>query len=176
MTEERQSVLVVEDDVATRELFRVALRMAGFEVDTAADGASALRQIEQRIPDVVVLDLNLPGINGIALHGELESRERTRGLPIVIVTGTDWRSPYSAFATLSKPTEPAALVDAVRKAARRGVAGESQEAAKRVRTIVWLCPRCHHVIRETTEASDTPVSEMRVDISPCVSCAPLVVN
>jgi CheY-like chemotaxis protein len=167
--DDRRSVLVVDDDVATREMFRMALRIAGFDVETASDGVAALRHIEQRIPDVVVLDLDMPGINGIAVHGELDSRERTRNVPVVIVTGTNWQSPFPASVSLSKPLSPHDLVDAVRDAASRRFRGEGR--APGTRTIVWLCPRCHHVASETHEAAETGASEMRVGDTLCASCA-----
>jgi two-component system OmpR family response regulator len=167
MREERRSVLVVDDDLATRELFRMALRMAGFEVETAADGVAALRQIEQRVPDVVVLDLDLPGVNGIAVHGELDAEPRTRHVPIVVVTGTDWRSPYPTSAMLSKPTSPHELVDAVRAASRRP---DREADLGRLRTVVWLCPRCHHVVGEAVESAQTSTSEMRAGNAVCKAC------
>lgn len=113
----RHTVLIVDDDRCTRELFRTALRLAGFDVRTAVDGVSALWQIGQQRLDVVVLDLDLPGVNGIAIHQELESRAQTRHVPVVIVTGTAWRSPVPAYATLLKPISPDDLVNTVRQAA-----------------------------------------------------------
>ena len=172
MLDERRSVLVVDDDVATREMFRMALRLAGFEVETASDGVAALKQIEQRVPDVVVLDLDMPGLNGLAVHEELDSRERTRHVPIIIVTGTDWQSPYPVSAALSKPLAPHDLVDAVRDAASRrfdsraALAGDDGK-----RMVVWLCPRCHHVAREAPEPAESASPEMRLDQSLCEACA-----
>ena len=172
MGDERRSVLVVDDDVATREMYRMALRIAGFDVETASDGVAALRRIEQHVPDVVVLDLDLPGINGIAVHGELDARERTRHVPIVIVTGTDWQSPFPVFAALSKPLSPHELVDAVRVAATRQLARDrSRLNATGTSTVVWLCPRCHHVVREAAEPEETAAPEMRVDVALCAACA-----
>lgn len=113
----RHTVLIVDDDRSTRELFRTALRLAGFDVRTAVDGVSALWQIGQQRLDCVVLDLDLPGVNGIAIHQELESREQTRHVPVVIVTGTEWQSPVPAYAILLKPISPDDLVNTVRQAA-----------------------------------------------------------
>jgi DNA-binding response OmpR family regulator len=111
-----QTILLVDDDRDTREMFRAALRMEGFAVRTAVDGISALSQVQQHIPDVVVLDLDLPAVNGLDVHQELAGHVDTRGVPVVIVTGTDWRSPVPAFATLRKPISPERLIAAVRKA------------------------------------------------------------
>jgi twitching motility two-component system response regulator PilH len=112
----RPTVLVVDDDRDIREMYTSALRMAGFDVRAAMDGMIALRQIEHQRPDVVVLDLDLPLINGIAVHGELESNVETHALPVVIVTGTEMNSPFPAYATLRKPLDPDVLVGVVRRA------------------------------------------------------------
>jgi CheY-like chemotaxis protein len=112
----RRTVLVVDDDRDIREVFTSALRMAGFDVRAAMDGMIALRQIEHRPPDVVVLDLDLPFINGIAVHEELDLKPETHMLPVVIVTGTEMNSPFPAYATLRKPLDVDVLVDVVTRA------------------------------------------------------------
>src|SRR5262245_47198018 len=104
MTNPHPTVLIVEDDVQTREMFRQVLRFAGFWVIVASDGASALRIVELHPPDVIVLDLDLPTLPGLAVHKELQAHETSRDIPVVIVTGTEWRSPFPAAATLRKPT------------------------------------------------------------------------
>ncbi len=114
--QKRPTVLVVDDDRDIREMFTSALRLAGFDVRSAMDGMVALRQIEEHRPDVVVLDLDLPLVNGTAIHEELGSRTDTCDLPVVIVTGTESDSPFPAYATLRKPIDPERLVDVVSKA------------------------------------------------------------
>lgn len=114
--QKRPSVLVVDDDKDVREMFTTALRLAGFDVRSAMDGMIALRQIEDHRPDVIVLDLHLPLVNGIAVHEELNLRSDTQELPVVIVTGTEMDSPFPAYATLRKPIDPDNLVDVVSRA------------------------------------------------------------
>ena len=58
-------ILVVDDDRAVREALRRALTLAGYEVQLAEDGEQALEQIVQAVPDAVVLDVGLPGIDGL---------------------------------------------------------------------------------------------------------------
>jgi two-component system response regulator MprA len=72
----RPKVLVVEDDPATREFLGTALRLGGFDVDTAGDGIAALKQIEEERPDAVLLDLDLPRLNGFAVHAMLQPDDR----------------------------------------------------------------------------------------------------
>jgi two-component system response regulator MprA len=80
-------ILVVDDDRAVREAVRRAFTLAGYEVHTAEDGEQALEQIVQAVPDAVVLDVGLPGIDGL----EVCKRVRRLGnrVPILILTARD---------------------------------------------------------------------------------------
>ncbi|MEU1393705.1 MULTISPECIES: response regulator transcription factor [unclassified Nonomuraea] len=80
-------LLVVDDEPNIRELFSASLRMAGFEVLTAADGREALRVAEESTPDLVMLDVMLPDIDGLAVAGRLRSRGRR--VPVLFVTAKD---------------------------------------------------------------------------------------
>ncbi len=80
-------ILVVDDDRAVREALRRTLTLAGYEAQMAEDGEAALEQIVQAVPDVVVLDVGLPGIDGL----EVCRRVRLLGnrVPILILTARD---------------------------------------------------------------------------------------
>jgi len=80
-------LLVVEDEPNIRELLATSLRFAGFEVHVAADGATALKQAAEHDPDLVVLDVMLPDMDGFTVTRKL--REAGRILPIVFVTARD---------------------------------------------------------------------------------------
>jgi two-component system OmpR family response regulator len=80
-------LLVVEDEPNIRELLATSLRFAGFEVRTAADGASAIDLAEREQPDLVVLDVMLPDMDGFAVTQRL--RGAGRHMPIVFVTARD---------------------------------------------------------------------------------------
>ena len=143
----RPTVLVVEDDPAMREYFGTALRLGGFDVQVVGDGLAALRRIEQDRPDAVLLDLDLPLMNGFAVHAALQLDERTRGLPIVIVTGTGWSGPSPVSARVIKPIAPDDLVKVMFDALARGqVQNDGIDEAAR-RTVLWLCPECGSVAR-----------------------------
>ena len=115
-TYERPTLLLVEDDNATREMFDYALRMAGFAVTAVRDGFAALRSIEQQCPDVVVLDLDLPQVSGFDVHAEIMSHAETCKTPVVVVTGTNWQVPADVFRTLRKPIASDVLITAVEQA------------------------------------------------------------
>jgi two-component system KDP operon response regulator KdpE len=74
----RRRALIVEDDEELRRLFTVGLKFEGYDVVEAADGLAALRQLDYHAPDVVVLDLGLPHVNGVAVLQEIAAHAITR--------------------------------------------------------------------------------------------------
>ena len=80
------SVLIVEDESAIAELIAINLRHAGHEVKLAASAEQAQRAIDAVLPDLVVLDWMLPGQSGLALARQWRASERTRELPIIMLT------------------------------------------------------------------------------------------
>lgn len=81
-------ILVAEDDELTRFLLKVSLEQNGHEVTAAANGREALKQALDRKPDVLVLDLMMPGINGTEVIRQLRSMPEYSDLRIIVVTGT----------------------------------------------------------------------------------------
>jgi CheY-like chemotaxis protein len=86
---ERSSVLVVDDDHALRRLVVETLARDGDELREASDGTEALAMIAASQPDVLVLDLRMPGLDGFGVLDRLLERPETRGLPVVVLTGRD---------------------------------------------------------------------------------------
>jgi len=80
------TVLLVDDEDQLRRVMSDLLGRDGFEVIEAADGAEALAQVDRHAPDVIVLDLNLPGLDGYSVLKQLRSRPATRNIPIVVLT------------------------------------------------------------------------------------------
>jgi CheY-like chemotaxis protein len=98
-------------------MFDYALRIGGFDVSSVSDGMSALRLIdEQAVPDVIVLDLDLPQVSGVDVQQELAAHEETRQTPVIVVTGTSWHVPSGVFRTLRKPITSDVLVRIVQRA------------------------------------------------------------
>jgi DNA-binding response OmpR family regulator len=111
----RSTVLVVEDDPNLRDLYRMALTSAGYVVVAVEDGLDALRRLDDRAPNAVVLDLALPRVGGRDVHREMRARPHTRNVPVVIVSGTDVDdlNPADFASVLRKPALPDAVVAAV---------------------------------------------------------------
>jgi signal transduction histidine kinase/CheY-like chemotaxis protein len=89
LSAERSSVLVVDDDVALRRLVIETLARDGGELREAADGLEALAMIAVRRPDVLVLDLLMPKLDGFGVLERLLERAETRQLPVVVLTGRE---------------------------------------------------------------------------------------
>lgn len=80
------SVLIVEDEPAIAELIAVNLRHNGFRTIWAMDSASAQREIDDQVPDVILLDWMLPGETGLALAKRWRQNERTKAVPLIMLT------------------------------------------------------------------------------------------
>jgi DNA-binding response OmpR family regulator len=110
-------ILVVDDEPTIRELVAEALRDAGYEVDTAANGADALGVLHGRVPDAIVLDLMMPKLDGSGLVGQLRRNARYSTVPVLLVTAAyeaqEVAVRLGAHGCLSKPFELDALVGLV---------------------------------------------------------------
>jgi excisionase family DNA binding protein len=81
----RPCVLVVDDDPAVRELLSRALTAAGYLVDLAVDGASALMRLGEKAYDLMITDLKMPGLDGLSVIRE--ARRTSPALPVIVITG-----------------------------------------------------------------------------------------
>ena len=79
-------IMVVDDEVGALTLIGIMLERGGFEVIKAEDAYSALNTLETVTPDLLILDVMMPGMDGIELCGHLRSREDTENVPIVILS------------------------------------------------------------------------------------------
>lgn len=80
------SVLVVDDEPMARDLLRLMLERAGFNVSEAQDGFDALTKVKQNSPDVVILDVMMPGMDGITVCRTLSSDEATSHVPVIMLS------------------------------------------------------------------------------------------
>lgn len=115
----RTKILVVEDDEETLELLEFSLKRAGFAVGTARDGVEALKKVCSISPDLILLDLMMPEIDGFAVCETLRSNPMTRPIPIIILTAvTSQLSRLAGFEAgandyLTKPFSPKLLVSRI---------------------------------------------------------------
>ncbi|MBI1808739.1 MAG: type II/IV secretion system protein [Gemmatimonadetes bacterium] len=112
---ESKKVLLVEDEDALRRVVKDLLEREGFTVFEAADGVKALDEIDRAAPDIVVLDLNLPRLDGYGVLSHLRARPSTANLPVIVLTAKGDEDSevrvfeYGASDYLTKPFRPRAL-------------------------------------------------------------------
>jgi cyclic di-GMP phosphodiesterase len=115
-------LLLVDDDAGLRALLRTTFEVVDLEVDEAASAREARRRIAAHRPDVIVLDVVMPGENGLELCRALKSDPRTRSIPVVLLSGSDGDSLVAldaagADAYVRKPFSPLELLDVVERLA-----------------------------------------------------------
>jgi twitching motility two-component system response regulator PilH len=118
------TVLVVEDSLAQREMITDLLKVSGLTVTHASDGVEALEQIQATCPDLVVLDIVMPRMNGYELCRRLKADPKTQKVPVVMCSSKGeefdryWGLRQGADAYIAKPFQPAELVGTVKQLLR----------------------------------------------------------
>jgi DNA-binding response OmpR family regulator len=116
----RAEILIVEDHPTMREAMRLVLENEGFDIREAADGSSALAMVREQPPDLLFLDLNIPGTPGTDVLRELKSDPTTADVRVIIVTATgeegrDFVLSLGADEYFTKPFSPLALLRTVER-------------------------------------------------------------
>lgn len=118
------TVLVVEDSLTQREMISELLKGCGLRVIVAGDGVEALEQIQGHSPDLVVLDIIMPRMNGYEVCRRLKSNEKTQNLAVVMCSAKKeefdryWGIRQGADAYICKPFHPQELVGTVKQLLR----------------------------------------------------------
>ena len=114
-------ILIVDDYVDALDIWAIYLRSRGYRVSTAADGLSAVAKAEELIPDLVVLDLELPGLTGFEAAKRLRANPETSRIPLIAATGYSHErqlemARQSGFdAVVVKPCDPDMLVQEIER-------------------------------------------------------------
>ena len=154
----KEKILVVDDEEDILELLRYNLLREGYNVSCAASGEEALRLAQSEIPDLLVQDLMLPGIDGLEVTKILKNDSRTKDIPIVMLTAKGEEADIvtglelGADDYITKPFSPRVLVARVRAVLRRKVKEYKEETpVLRIHDIV-INPGRHEVL-----VNDKPV-------------------
>jgi len=116
-----KKILVIEDDPATSRLVDYSLRHEGYQVITSSNGLEGIRKAHSESPDLVILDVMLPGMDGFEICHRLRSEPATAGLPILMFSAKaqeidkDTGIKVGADDYLTKPSAPAEIVSRVEK-------------------------------------------------------------
>lgn len=134
----KENVLIVDDEEDVLELVRYNLDKNGYRVETATTGEDALIKVRGKLPDLLILDLMLPGIDGLEVCKKLKSDTKTEHIPIImltakgeevdIVTGLE----LGADDYVTKPFSPKVLVARVRKILHRAIARDLEKVPVKI--------------------------------------------
>ena len=163
----RQSVLVVEDEEDIMEVIRFNLEKEGYDVNQALSGEKALQVIENNLPSLVLLDLMLPGINGLDLCRIFKQNDRTKAIPVIMLTAKSEDADIVAGLEMgaedyiTKPFSPRVLVARVRTILRRRESGVKDDSSVIQVEGMQIHPGRHEVTMGDNVVDMTP-SEFRI--------------
>ena len=121
-------LLIIDDDVMLLDLLQLHLSGRGISVEVAENAAVALRSIIDSPPDLIMLDLGLPDLDGMEVLRAIKGDEASRHLPVIVITGTDTEDKYiqaralGADAFLNKPVQRDDLINEIFSRLARSVA------------------------------------------------------
>ena len=131
-------IIVIEDEPDIQEVIVHNLSREGFEVLSAGDGETGLKMVKDKSPDLVLLDLMLPGLDGIEICRQLKGDSMTRAIPIIMVTAKGEESDIvlglgiGADDYVTKPFSPKELTARVKAVLRRGPIKEERSVRERI--------------------------------------------
>ena len=163
----RQFVLVVEDEEDIMEVIRFNLEKEGYEVHQALSGEKALQVIENNLPSLVLLDLMLPGINGLDLCRIFKQNDRTKAIPVIMLTAKSEDADIVAGLEMgaedyiTKPFSPRVLLARVRTVLRRRETGVKDDSSVIQVEGMQIHPGRHEVTMGENVVDLTP-SEFRI--------------
>ena len=162
----RESVLVVDDERDILELVKYNLDKEGYQVTVVATGEDALAAARTKLPDIVILDLMLPGVDGLEVCRRLKADPKTHAIPIVmltakgdeadIVTGLE----LGASDYVTKPFSPRVLTARIRAVLRRGAEAQDEDSTIRSQDLT-IRPGRHQVLVKD-QAVELTATEFRI--------------
>lgn len=123
-------LLIVDDERANRQLLEVMLEADGYDLSAATSGDEALAMVARQMPDLIVLDVMMPGMNGYVVTSKLKANPATRHIPVLLLSSLDDRSSRAhgtgagADGFLAKPVDRRELCDLVRTMLRTAPTAE----------------------------------------------------
>ncbi len=164
----RARVLVVEDEADILEVIQYNLAREGYKVLTSRDGDDGLAKIRKESPDLVLLDLMLPGTEGLEVCRRLKQDPVTRSIPIIIVTAKGEESDVvlglgvGADDYVTKPFSPKELVARVKAVLRRGALKEDRGAGERIVCGDVIIDAGRHEVLVAGKPVDFTATELRL--------------
>lgn len=172
----RETILVVEDEPDILEVIRYNLVREGYEVLEARTGTDGLRRVRDGAPDLVLLDLMLPGLDGLEVCRRLKEDTLTRSIPIVMVTAKGEESDIilglglGADDYITKPFSPRELVARVRTVLRRGPLKDERGSGERIVRGRVVIDATRHTLE--VDGTDVPITATEMRLLYCLASHP----
>ncbi len=131
-------ILIVDDEEDVLELVRYNLDKNGYKVETAATGEQALAKARAKLPDLIILDLMLPGIDGLDVCKKLKNDTKTQNIPVIMLTAKGEETDIviglelGADDYITKPFSPKVLIARVRRILQRTIARDMEKAPVKI--------------------------------------------
>lgn len=164
----REKVVVIEDEPDIREVIEHNLSREGYNVRSTRDGEDGLGLVKKEAPDLVLLDLMLPGLDGIEVCRRLKADPLTRGIPVVMVTAKGEESDVvlglgmGADDYVSKPFSPKELIARVKAVLRRGPLKEDSATRGRIERDGVSIDASRHDVRVDGASTAFTATEFRL--------------
>ncbi len=161
-----RKVLVVEDEEDVLELVRYNLCKNGYTVETAKSGEEAISKVESYLPNLIVLDIMLPGMDGLDVCKWLKKNNITESIPVIMMTAKGEESDVvtglelGADDYVTKPFSPRVLLARVKAVLRRG-AGETSKSDGVIKNDVLVIDPSRHLVMVDEKPVDLTVTEFR---------------
>jgi two-component system phosphate regulon response regulator PhoB len=147
----KEKILIVDDEEDVLELVRFNLEKDGYKTETASSGEEAITAAKSKMPDLIVLDLMLPGIDGLEVCKKLKSDSKTENIPIIMLTAKGEESDIitglelGADDYITKPFSPKVLTARVRRILQRHITRNLETAPVKIHDIS-IDPARHEVL------------------------------
>jgi len=151
---ETKKILIIDDQPGNVFLLQDRLNREGFKVITAYDGTSGIKKAEEETPDLILLDVMMPGIDGFETCGEISSNEKTKYIPIILVTAlnssedTQKGFDSGAFDYIKKPFNKVELLARVKSALRFSETNKLIIELEKIDTFSATVKKTNHEIKQ----------------------------
>ncbi len=138
----KENILIVDDEEDVLELLRYNLEKNGYRIEAAVSGEEAITKARAKLPDLIILDLMLPGIDGLEVCKKLKGDTKTENIPVIMLTAKGEESDIitglelGAEDYITKPFSPKVLIARVRRILQRAVARDLEKTPVKVHELV----------------------------------------
>lgn len=156
-----KKILVVDDEKDMINIVSFRLKKAGYDVMTAETGLQALEKVRAKMPDLILLDINLPGMTGYEVCGKLKSDAGTKNIPVIFISASDENieksaEEYGADGFIIKPFEPQELISKIAEYVKVGT-----ETAKTNKYTVEVDEEIRKLIPDFIQAKNNDLATLK---------------